>query len=61
MYLKVPEGDKRVTGEPVLEKILAENCSEMMKDLNPHIPESKKKKNCYGPNVCVLQNSYAET
>lgn len=21
MYLKVPEGDKRVTGEPVLEKI----------------------------------------
>ena len=43
MYLiKIPEGHKKVTEKNHIEKILAMKFSELVKDINPHIPESKE-------------------
>ena len=43
MYLiKIPEGNKKVTEKNHIEKILAMKFSELVKDINPHIPESKE-------------------
>lgn len=43
MYpIKVPEGNQKVTEEIILGKILAKKFSELVKDINPHIPESKE-------------------